>query len=155
MTILITFLDAEGLVHHKFVPECQTKNQTVYRTILQCLWDAVCQKWPHKWLPGNRLLHHDNAPCHAAMTKFLEMHSIPMAPHPTYSPDLAHCKFFLPLTQAEEHPEGEIILRHRGGTSKHDVAAAGHSETSLPDRKDSWDRCIESGGSYFKGDNLE
>jgi transposase len=40
---------------------------------------------------------HDNAPCHAALSvrKFLAKHSIPVVPHPPYSPDLAPCDFFL------------------------------------------------------------
>jgi hypothetical protein len=39
----------------------------------------------------------------------------------------------LPLPQAEEHPEGETISRHRGDTTKYDSAVAGYSQTRLPD----------------------
>jgi hypothetical protein len=63
--------------------------------------------------------------------EFLAKHSIPVVPHPPYSPDLAPCDFF--LFQAEEHPEGEMISRRRGDTTKYDMAVAGHSQTSLPD----------------------
>jgi hypothetical protein len=43
------------------------------------------------------LLHHNNAPCHAALSvrEILAKYSIPMVPHPPYSPDLAPCNFFL------------------------------------------------------------
>jgi hypothetical protein len=90
-TMLIAFFDAEGLVHHKFLPQCQTMNQTVYITVLQRLRDTVRRKWPHKWSSGTWLLHHDNAPCHVALSvrEFLAKHSIPLVPHPPYSPDLA------------------------------------------------------------------
>jgi hypothetical protein len=64
--MLIAFFDAEGLVHHEFLPQRQTMNQTVYITDLQRLRDAVRLKRPHKWSSGTWLLHHDNAPCHAA-----------------------------------------------------------------------------------------
>jgi hypothetical protein len=95
--LLIAFFDAEGLVHHEFLPRRQTMNQTVYITVLQCLRGAVRQKLPYKWSSGTSLLHHDNAPCHAALSvrKFLAKHSIPVVPHPPYPPDLATCDFFL------------------------------------------------------------
>jgi hypothetical protein len=35
--MLITFFDVEGLVHHEFLVQCQTMNQIVFITILQCL----------------------------------------------------------------------------------------------------------------------
>jgi hypothetical protein len=91
------FFDAEGLVHHEFLPQRQTMNQAAYITVLQRLRDAVRRKLPHKWSSGTWLLHHDIAPCHAGLSvrEFLAKHSIPMVPHPSYSPDLASCDFFL------------------------------------------------------------
>jgi hypothetical protein len=84
-------------VHHEFLPQHQTMNQTVYISILQRLWDADCQKRPHKWSSGTWLLHHDNALCHTTLsvTEFLAKHSIPVVLHPPYSPDLTPCDFFL------------------------------------------------------------
>jgi hypothetical protein len=43
------------------------------------------------------VLHHDNTPCHAALcvSEFLAKDSIPVVPHPPYSPNLAPCDFFL------------------------------------------------------------
>jgi histone-lysine N-methyltransferase SETMAR len=95
-TMLIAFFDVEGLVHHEFLPQRQTMNQTVYITVLQRLRDAVRWKRPHKWSPGTWILH-NNKPCHAALTvtEFLAKDSIPVVPHPLYSPDLAPCDFFL------------------------------------------------------------
>jgi hypothetical protein len=57
-TMLIAFFDAEGLVHHEFLPQRQTTNPTVYRAVLQRLRDAVRRKRSS----GTWLLHHDNAP---------------------------------------------------------------------------------------------
>jgi hypothetical protein len=42
-TMLIAFFDAEGLVPHQFLPQCQSMNQTVFITVLQQLRDAVCR----------------------------------------------------------------------------------------------------------------
>jgi hypothetical protein len=52
---------------------------------------------PHKWSSNTWLLHHDNAPCHAALSvrEFLAKHSIPVVPHLSFPPDLAPCDFFL------------------------------------------------------------
>jgi hypothetical protein len=59
------------------------------------------------------------------------------AQHPRGSPPALITRFgplrLLPLPQAEDHPEGETISRRRGDTTKYDTAAAGHSQTSLPD----------------------
>jgi hypothetical protein len=95
--MLIAFFDAEGLVHHEFLPQHQTMNQTVYITILQRLRDAVRRKRPHKWSSGTWRLHHGNAPFHAALSvrEFLAKHSISVVPHLPYLPDLAPCDFFL------------------------------------------------------------
>jgi histone-lysine N-methyltransferase SETMAR len=72
-------------------------NQTVYITVVQRLRDTVHRKRPYKWFSGSWLLHHDNAPCHAALSvrEFLAKHSIPVVSHPPYSPDLAPYDFFL------------------------------------------------------------
>jgi histone-lysine N-methyltransferase SETMAR len=96
-TMLITFFDVEGLVHHEFLPQHQTMNQTVYITVLQHLRDAVCWKRLHKWSSDTWLLHYNSVPCHAALSvrEFLAKHSIPVVPYLPYSPDLAPCNFFL------------------------------------------------------------
>jgi hypothetical protein len=96
-TMLIAFFDVEVLVHHEFLPQRQTMNQTVYITVLQRLCNAILRKRPHKWSFGTWLLHHDSVPCHAALSvrEFLAKHSIPVVPHPPFSPDLAPCDFFL------------------------------------------------------------
>jgi hypothetical protein len=80
--------------------------------------------------------------------------------HPRDSPPALITRFgplrLLPLPQAEEHSEGEKISRRRGDTAKHDTAVAGHSyQTCIEKWKDRWNRCIQSGGSYFEGDNFE
>ena len=43
------------------------------------------------------MLHHDNAPCHMAISviEFLAKKGIPVVPQPPYSPDLSPCNFFL------------------------------------------------------------
>jgi hypothetical protein len=80
--MLIAFFDTEGLVHHEFLPQCQTMNQTVHITVLQRLRDAVRWKRPRKWSSSTWLLHHVTVPCHATLSvgEFLAKHSIPLVP---------------------------------------------------------------------------
>jgi hypothetical protein len=43
------------------------------------------------------MLHHDNVPCHSAISvnEFLAKKGISVVPQPSYSPDLSLCDFFL------------------------------------------------------------
>jgi transposase len=106
------------------------------------------------------VMHHDNAPCHAALSvrEFLAKYRILVVLHPPYSPDLAPCDFFL-------FPRLKSTLK---GKRFQDVAEIQLNTTlqlqAIPKQayqictemwKDRWNRCIQSGGSYFEGDNFE
>ena len=87
--MLICFMDSTGIIHKEFVPPGQTVNQYFYREVLERLRKHVARVRPdikEKWM-----LHHDNAPCHTALsiTKFLAKKFIPVVPQPPYSPDLS------------------------------------------------------------------
>ena len=93
--MLICFFDSQGIVHTEFVPQGQTVNQFYYREILErprkrvvCLRPSIANNW---------MLHHDNAPCHMAISVIenLAKKGIPVVPQPPYSPDLSPCDFFL------------------------------------------------------------
>jgi hypothetical protein len=95
--------------------------------------------------------------CHAALSikEFLAKHSITVVPHPPHPPDLAPRDFFL-------FPRLKGTLKGKrfqdGDTTKYDTAVAGHSqayETCTEKWNDRWNRCIQSAGSYFEGDNFE
>jgi len=110
-SMLICFFDSQVNVHKEFVPPGQTVNQTFYREILERL-----RKWMARVRPGivcTWMLHHDNAPCHMAVSinEFLPEKSIPVVPQPPYSPDLSPCDFFL-FSRLKNHLKG-----HHFGTS--------------------------------------
>ena len=74
------FFDSQGIVHKEFVPPGQTVNQTFYQKVLQRLRKRVARVRPgtaRTWM-----LHHDNAPCHTAVSinDFLAEKSIPVVP---------------------------------------------------------------------------
>ncbi|UYV60744.1 hypothetical protein LAZ67_1002091 [Cordylochernes scorpioides] len=91
------FFDHQGIVHYKFLPQGQTINQHVYLAILHRLRESIRKKRPEKWISGEWMLHHDNAPAHRALSvgDFLTKNSMLTMPHPPYSPDLAPNNFFL------------------------------------------------------------
>jgi len=65
-TMLISFFDQKGIVHKEFVPPGQTVNAAFYVAVLKRLRENVRRKRPDQWQNNTWLLHHDNAPAHAA-----------------------------------------------------------------------------------------
>jgi len=96
-SMLIFFFDQNGIVHKEFVPPGQTVNVAFYVEVLKRLRENVRKKRPNQWRNNTWLLHHDNAPAHAALLtrRFLTDNIMTVVPHPPYSPDLAPSDFFL------------------------------------------------------------
>ena len=95
-SMLICFFDEKGIVHKEFVITGQTVNAAFYVEVLKRLRENVWRKRPDQWRNNTWLLHHDNAPAHAALlTWFLTDNNITVVPHPPYTPDLAPSDFFL------------------------------------------------------------
>jgi hypothetical protein len=74
----------------------QTVNQQCYLEVLTRLRGSVLRKRPELW-HAKWILHHDNAPAHDALRvrEFLAKKSITKIDHPSCSPDLAPCGFWL------------------------------------------------------------
>jgi len=72
----------------------QTVNQTFYRDVFERLRKRVARVRPG--IKRTWMLHHDNAPCHKAISinKFLAEKNIPVVPQPPYSQDFSPCKSF-------------------------------------------------------------
>ena len=94
-SMLICFFGSQGIVHTEFVPQGQTVNQFYYREILERLRKRAVRVRPS--IANNWMLHHNNAPCHMAISviQFLAKKVIPVGPQPPYSPDLSPCDFCL------------------------------------------------------------
>ena len=60
-SMLIIFLDIQGIVHKEFVPPGQPVNGKFYCEVLRQLRENVRRKRPEMWKNRNWLLHHDNA----------------------------------------------------------------------------------------------
>jgi len=88
-SMLICFFYSQGIVLKEFVPQGQSVNQYFYREVLERLRKRVARVRPH--IASTWILHHDNAPCHTAVSisEFLAEKRIPVVPQPPYSPDLS------------------------------------------------------------------
>lgn len=154
--MLITFFDIKGIIHFEFLECGTTVNQHVYKAILQRLREKIRRKRRDLWENGSWILHHDNAPAHAALSvrEFLAEKSIAVLEHPPYSPDLAPCDFFL-------FPKLKSVLK---GTHHGDVKTIEKATTkelkNIPQEAfaqcmQSWkkrmEKCIRFQGSYFEG----
>jgi transposase len=91
------------------------------------------------------MLHHDNAPCHTAISviEFLAKKGIPVVPQPPYSPDLSPCDFFL-------FPKLKFHLK--GVTDQ-------LKAIPISDFQREWEqrlrRFVVSQGTYSEGDKLD
>jgi hypothetical protein len=97
---------------------------------------------------------------HAAPSvwEFLAKHSIPVVPHPPYSPDLAPCDFFLfpRLKSTLKGKRFQDVAEIQLNTTRQLQAIPKQTcQTCIEKWKDCWNRFIQSGGSYFEGDNFE
>ena len=63
---MIVFFSSQGIVHKEFVPPGQTVNITFYREVLERLRKKVALVRPG--MARIWVLHHDNAPCHTAVS---------------------------------------------------------------------------------------
>ena len=87
--------DSLAIVHKEFVPTGQTVNHAFCKDALKRLRKLV--RRVRTDIADDWLLQDDNAPAHTALSirEFLAKKSIPVLPHPPYSPDLAPCDFYL------------------------------------------------------------
>ena len=104
-SMLICFFDSQGIIHKEFVPLGQTVTQTFYWEVLERLTKRVARVRPG--IARTWMLHHDNAPCHTAVSinEYLAEKSIPVVPQPPYLPDLSPCDFFL-FPRLKNHLKG-------------------------------------------------
>jgi transposase len=120
----------------------------------------VRRKRPDQWQNNTWLLHHDNAPAHAAIPtrRFLTDNNMTVVPHSPYSPDLAPSNFFL-------LPKLKMKLKGRRFQTVEEIQA--ESQASLDTLVENdfqecfknwrphWDRCQASEGNYFEGDAVQ
>jgi len=107
----------------------------------------------------NWILHHDNAPAHAAFSvaQFLTSKGITVMPQPSYSPDLAPCDFFLfQKTKSAvkgHHFESTEDIQKSVTQALNDIPQAEFQESNKQ-----WQHrcktCVQAQEMYFEGDRI-
>jgi hypothetical protein len=100
-------------------PKCEFWD---YCDVLRRLRENVQRRRPELWREQTWLLKHDNAPSHTSIItqQFLAKYKMAVIPHPPYSPDLAHCDFFL-------FAEIKLKLKGRRFDTIEEIQAESHS----------------------------
>ena len=152
---LLFFLSAVALCTKNFYRQ-DTVNHTFYKDVLERLRKQV-QRF-RRDIADDWLLQHDNAPAHTALSirEFLAKKNIPELPHPSYSPDLTPCDFYL-------FPNFKSNLKgcHFGTVGNIQKVVTDELNTRMENDfqycYDQWktrDHCVTSQGSYCEGYNL-
>ena len=141
-----------------FVSKGETVHQYFYQQVFIRLHDRVRRTRRALWSDKSCLLHHDRAPAHNAvsMRQFLVKKQIAALDHPPFSPNLAPCDFWL-------FPRLKIVIKRTHFSSSEEITASVTKELkSLKQEfakcfrgwQDRLQKCINSEGEYFEGDNL-
>ena len=156
-SMLIYFFDQKGIVHKEFAPPGQTVNAAFYVEVLKRLRENVRRKRHDQWQNNTWLLHHDNAPAHAALLarRFLTDNNMTVVPHPPYSPDLAPSDFLLfpklkmKLKGRRFHTVEEIQVESQAVLN---TLGENDFQECLKNWQRRWYHCQASEGDYFEGD---
>jgi hypothetical protein len=118
--MFIIFFDAQGMIHHEFVPERQTVNGKFYLDVMEWLLKRIHRVHPEFHNSKEWFLLHDNAPAHTTgvVARFLARIQVTVLCHPSYSPD----------SQTEITNDWEAFSGHFNNTSKCDRGNQEHSK---------------------------
>jgi len=140
------------------VPPGQTVTQTFYWEVLERFRKRVAHVRPG--IACTRMLYHDNAPCHTAVSinEFLAEKSIPVVPQPPYSLDLSPCDFFL-FPRLKNHLKGRHFCTFDKIQKSVTDEMKGITAEACQHRYEQWKQHLRSfvaaQGNYFERDNLD
>ena len=85
------------LMMNALVDQCPVQRQIIREDRRRTIDEVSMVVGPDQWRNNTWLLHHDNAPAHAALLtrRFLTDNNMTLVPHPPYSPILLPSDFFL------------------------------------------------------------
>ena len=154
--VLYAIFSGEGVAIKVPVKKGKSITRKYYKdVVLKKLKMYYQKRCPVTGFKHVRLLH-DNAPAHtsAIVTAFLKKEKVTVLPHPSYSPDLAPCDFFL-------FPKLKAFLAVQKYQSRQALGSAIHQylitvpKSAYRDAFKKWIHllklCISSHGEYFEG----
>ena len=142
---------------HALSPPGQTVNKEYYVELLREFSKRFCRKRPAHFKSGQWHFHQHYAPVHNSIlvTDYLTKMGFKTVPHPSYSPDIAPCCFWL------FHKLKEIVRGCRNETIveiKEAVTMVIYTFTqedfheTFQKLSERYNKCISAGGDYFEGD---
>ena len=95
--LMIPFFDSTSMIYMHWVPTGQTVNKEYYVEVLREFRKRFPGKRPVLFKLAQWHFHQDNAPVHNSVLviEYLTKMGIKTLPHPSFSPDLALCDFWL------------------------------------------------------------
>jgi len=112
---------------------------------------------PEMWKNRDWLLHHDNAPAHTLLVvrEFLTKNKMTTVPHPTYSPDLTPCNFYVFPTmklQLKRPCIASIEVIQAESQKVLNMLTPADFNECFQKWQNRWDRCKQARSDYFEGD---
>ena len=151
------FFDCTGMIcKHRF-PNGQTVNKEYYVEVLREFRKRFLGKRPALFKSSQWHFHQNNAPVHKSIlvTDYLTKMGIKTVPHPTDSPDLAPCDFWL-FPKLKENIRGcryETIEEMKETVTKViDMLTLEDFHGAFQKLLERYKKCIAAGGDYFQGD---
>ena len=143
------FFDSTVRIYMQWLPTGQTVNKEYYVEVLREFRKRFRRKRPALFKSGQWYFHQDNALVHNSIlvTDYLTKMSLNILPHPHYSPDLAHCDFWLFPKLNETIEEMKEAVTKVIDTLTHEDFHGAFQK--LLER---YNKCIAAGGDYFEGD---
>lgn len=152
--MVTVFWDAQGVIHHEYMPKNQSITGERYRATLDRVQEAIKQK--RRWR-GNVYFQQDNASSHTAKETKAKIKELgwKLLPHPPYSPDLAPSDFHLFLSMANAQKGAKFANEEEAKAATDEFLRVKEAEgdffrrglLKLPER---WQKCIAVNGEYFE-----
>ena len=136
-----------------WVPTGQTVNKEYYVEVLREFRKRFHRKRPALFKSGQWHFHQDNAPVHnfILVTDYLSKIGIKTVPHPSYSPNLAPCDFWLFPKLRGCHYE-TIEEMKEAVTKVIDTLTQEDFHGAFQKLLKRYNKCIAAGGHYFEED---
>ena len=154
---MIPFFDSKGMIYLHWVPSGQTVKKEYYVEVLREFRKRFRRKRPALFTSSRWHFHQDNAPVHTSIrvSNYLTEMGIKTVPHPTYSPDLAPCDFWL-FPKLKENLRGsrfeKIEEMKEAVTRVVDTFTLEDFQGAFQKLVERYNKCIAAREEYFEGD---
>ncbi len=147
--MLILFFDSKSVIHHEYVPECQTVNVTFYVQVLKHFCKRIACVGPEMWRNQKFFLLHSNAYPYTAtiVQQFLAKKEDTVELSLIFARFKPPWLFRFPKLKLELNGDHYASIEHIQKSVTTKLKAFSISDFALEDRVN---QCIRVSGDYFK-----